>query len=554
MPHAFASASAQSGPARRRWLWDALCLILAALYAWAALQGVLTISAGGAHLDSDLATYAQGMAGAAHPELFAADPVLREVTPANSIWNLERFAGRLLTPGDDYVRGQFRAGALAIFVFYAGWYLVGRRLFGSPALSALLTLLMGVTVWVGWGTFWGVAQSDPVPRVFFAALWPFLLLAALAAWERPSLRPLAMLAAGLCMWVHGISALNTGAMFFLAFALHRPQGQRLYAHLGNCAVCLAAYFMPVLAFLWPSLTQAHAFSAADMAVFQELFSLRWQTDYGRLGERLLQLVSYSNPMLPLLCGGLAGWLIVRRRGGDRARRLAAMYPAFLLALALVVLFSWAESRFAPEIGRLPLGHELVRGLRFLVPLSWLMIVAALDCFWPGLPRAGRVALIGGAVLAVLLLSHDRQHMAAQYALSRLTGLPLPLRDEAEDALRAAVARREALNALARLVPPGEAVFSSSDADAMAARYLALRPVAHAFKDGYVFFYNKDVQGSRDWLHYNALMGHGPTGYIDAWLASGAPWLLSCRPQDRPLVESYGDVLWESGNRLIARRR
>ncbi|WP_297826517.1 translation initiation factor 2 [uncultured Desulfovibrio sp.] len=554
MPHASVSAPAQSGASRRRWFWDALFLSLAACYAWAALQGVLTISAGGAHLDSDLATYAQGMAGAAHPELFAADPVLREATPANSIWNLERFAAGLLTPGNEYVRGLFRAGALAMFVFYAGWYLAGRRLFGSPALSALLALLMGVTVWVGWGTFWGVAHSDPIPRVFFAALWPFLLLAALAAWERPSLRPPAMLAAGLCMWVHGISALNTGAMFFLAFALHRPQGQKLHTHLGNCALCLMVYFTPVLAFLWPSLTQARAFSPADMAVFQQLFSLRWQEDYGRLGERLLQMISFSSPVLPLLCGGLAGWLVVRRRGGERMQRLAAMYPAFVLALVLVVLFSWAESRFAPEIGRLPLGHELVRGLRFLAPLSWLMIVGALACFWPRLPRAGRVALAGGVMLAVLLLSHDRQHMAAQYTLSRLTCQPLPLRHDAEAALRAAVTRREALDALARLVPPGQAVFSSNDADAMAARYLALRPVAHAFKDGYIFFYNKDVQGCRNWLRYDALMRQGPTGYIDAWLASGAPWLLSHRPQDRPLVQPYGDVLWESGGWFIARRR
>lgn len=100
------------------------------------------------------------------------------------------------------------------------------------------------------------------------------------------------------MWVHGISALNTGAMFFLAFALHRPQGQSLVAHLVNCVFCLVLYFIPVLAFLWPSLTQTHAFSAADMAVFQELFNLRWQEDYGRLGERLAHLVSFSSPMLP----------------------------------------------------------------------------------------------------------------------------------------------------------------------------------------------------------------------------------------------------------------
>ena len=89
---------------------------------------------------------------------------------------------------------------------------------------------------------------------------------------------------------------------------------------------------------------------------------------------------------------------------------------------------------------------------------------------------------------------------------------------------------------------------------MAVRYLAQRPLVHSFKDGYIFFYNKDVQGSRTWLRYNALMQRGPTGYIDAWLASGVPWLLSGRPRDKTLLEPYGDVLWENGGWLIARRR
>lgn len=173
--------------------------------------------------------------------------MLRAVTPANSIWNLERFTARLLTPGNDYVVGLFRAGALAIFIFYAGWYLLGRWLFGSPGPAFLLALLAGVTVWVEWGTFWGIAQSDPVPRVFFAALWPFLLLGALAAQERPLLRPPAMLAAGLCMWVHGISALNTGAMFFLAFALHRPQGRawsRIWSIVFSAWCCISYRYWP----------------------------------------------------------------------------------------------------------------------------------------------------------------------------------------------------------------------------------------------------------------------------------------------------------------------
>lgn len=545
--------AAQERAARLRRPADLLFLLLVAVYAWAALQGIAPLSAGGAFLDSDLATYAQGMAGEDHPELFRLDPVLREATPANSIWNLERFAATRLAPGDDYALGLFRAGAVCIFVFYAGFYLLGRWLFTSPILAAMLALASGVTVWIGWGTFWGIAHSDPVPRVFFAALWPFLLLAAVTALTRPWLRPATMLATGLCMWVHGISALATGAMFFMAFALHRPPGRSVAGHLGNLALCLACYFTPVLAFLWPSLTQKHAFSAAELNVFQELFARRWREDYGQLWSRLARLAQLGNPALLLFCGGLAGWLITLRRGGARARRLAGMYPAFMLALALVVLFSWAESLLAPDFGRLPLGHELVRGVRFLAPLSWLMLISGLACFWPRFNRLIRGLLFAAMLLATFSLSQDRQHMAALYALSRqIPALPLPMQERAREEARRAAVYREALEALRRLVPAGDAVFSNGED--MAVRYLALRGLVHTFKDGYVFFYNKDVRGCRDWLRYTAMKDSGPTGYVEAWLASRAPWLLSGRLQDRAELERHGDVLWENAGWLIMRRR
>ena len=535
-------------------LWDALFLLLVSCYAWAILWAMPQISAGGAVLDSDLCTYAQATAGGAHPELFAADPVLREVTPSSSIQNLQSFLARLLTPGDDYPLGIYRASALIILVFYTAWYLLGRVLFNSPGLAALLSVLAGVTIWLGWGTFWGLTHSDPIPRTCFAAIWPFLLFLVLAAWERPLLRPLTMLLTGLCMWVHGISALNSGAMFFLAFALHRPlDAQQTWGkHALNCLYCLVAFLAPVVIFLWPSVFQSRQFSPEDMAVFQELFSLRWKKDYGRLAERLLALLDISRPFLPLVICGLCGWLLVLWRGSGLARRLAAMYPAFVLALGLVVVFSWLESLYAPQLGRLPLGHELVRGLRFLVPLSWLMLLAAVGLIWCRLPGLLRLVLVAATILGILSFNPDRQNMAAQYGFSQLTGIPLPGSQRAQETRETALRYREAIDQVARLVPPGQLVAASGND--MAVRYLALRPLVHTFKDGYVFFYNKDVILSRQWLHYNSMMQQSPTGYVDVWLGSGAPWLLTHRPQDKDLLLPHGQVVWSNNGWLIVRKQ
>ncbi|MDE7241862.1 MAG: translation initiation factor 2, partial [Desulfovibrio sp.] len=236
-------------------LADILFVLGAALYAWLAFRGIVLLSASGTVLDSDLQTYAQGMARAFFPENFAADPILAHKGEANSIQNLQRWLAGLLLEQENFGVALLKAGCLAIFCFYCFWYALGRHLFGSPCLAALLAVCSGITIWVGWGTFWGVTHSDPVPRVFFAAIFPLLFWLALAALGRAWLRPVAMLACGCAMWVHGVSALNCGAMFFSAFFFLRAQGTGPAAHLLNLVLCLVAFLVPVCVFLSPSLTQ-----------------------------------------------------------------------------------------------------------------------------------------------------------------------------------------------------------------------------------------------------------------------------------------------------------
>lgn len=234
------------------WLCDLVFMVFSALYALLALEGVIAISGHGVHMDSDLATYAQAMTHALHPGFFASDPVLNSNSPAVDISNLERLVATLLMPGDNVAVGLFRAGAVAIFIFYCGWYILGRWLFKSPALSALLSVLCGITIWIEFGTFWGINHSDPIPRVYFAAIFPLLLLFALAAIKHAKFRPAAMFLTGLSIWVHGVSALNCGAMFFVAFALSKPGETGPGAHMAGLALCLFSFFLPVLCFLWPA--------------------------------------------------------------------------------------------------------------------------------------------------------------------------------------------------------------------------------------------------------------------------------------------------------------
>ena len=282
MPHVLNTPPVPSSPSAasgRYWAADLLFVLLAALYAVAAACGVPDMASGGADMDSDLSTYAFSMAGLAHPGAFVNDPVLRTLTPANSFWNLFQCVAGALTPGDAFAVGLFRAGALTIFLGLCSSYALGRWLFSSPGLAAVLSLLLSLTVWVGWGTFWGLTHSDPLPRTLYAALWPLLLLAGLAGAVRGPLRPAVMFCAGCGVWVHGLNGLAFGAMLFCAYALMKPASLRLAGHLRNLLLCLVCYFVPVLVFLRASLGQPGDFTAGDLAVFQELFRLRWAQDY-----------------------------------------------------------------------------------------------------------------------------------------------------------------------------------------------------------------------------------------------------------------------------------
>lgn len=523
-------------------LADALFLLCAAAYAWLACQGIVPLSGAGAIMDSDLQTYAQGMAGAARPEMFAADPVLHSASAANSIPNLERLLGGWLAPQEQWAVGLLRAGAIAIFVFYCGWYFLGRWLYGSPALAAMLAIACGITVWTGWGTFWGITHSDPVPRVFFGALMPFLLWLGFLALRTPWLRPAAMLAAGLAVWVHGVSALNSGAMLFMAFLFIpvAPPGR----HIGNLCVCLLAFFLPVLLFLWPSL-RGDSLSHEDISTLMELFAMRWQEDYSNFGSRLVNFFSPAGSVFPVLAGGLAGWLVLSFRGNSREKLVCAAARCFLLALLAVAGFCWLESRYAPDFGRAPMGHELVRGMRLLVPVAWLLVIGGIGCL---AGKTARRVILAGAILAVLLVSQDRQYMAGRLALAEKTGLPIPVNEDRREADRMA----ELMRLIKQDVPAGEAIYCPEDA--MQVRYLALRPLVHSFKDGYVHFYNKDAASARTWLRLEKLAHAEPEGWLKAWQESGAPWLLCRDNVDKTRLAGLGEIVLERNGWLLVRKK
>ncbi len=530
-------------------LCDVLFLAAALVLTLAAVHGNIELSGHGAVLDSDLSVYTASMVGREHRELFPNDPVLHNATSHNSFVNASSVLAKHFLEGVGYADAMLKGGGITIFLFFALWYLLGRYLFGSPTLAILLALVEGITCWVGYGTFWGITHSDPTPRAFYAAIWPLFLMGAMMAVRQPLLKPLVMFAAGLSMWCHGISALATGAMLFVAFALVKSPDIAFKRHVGLCLGGLVAFLVPVLVFLAGSTASRVPMTADELAVMRELMQVRYEDDYGAIWPELAHYLGEYTIRFPLFPLALMGIWLVRKRGNERLRALTAMFGPFVLGMAAVFLFSVFEGRLAGEMGRLPLGHELVRGVRFLIPLAWLGLVGGIAC----LVRERRIAqrlLVVAVTILLLFGSNDRQFLNALHTL-RLDRLS-PHREEIAQYARNGEIRAEVFRTFKELTTPRDLVACSRSEPAI--RYMSLRQLVHAHKDGANIFYDRDPDAARQWLRHNAMMEASPVGYVDVWLDSGARWLLSDRPEDRELLTAHGDIVWEKNGWLIVRRR
>ena len=527
-------------------VWDIAFVAVIAGYTLMGLWGVTLLSCDGLKISSDLCCYVQNIAGDLHRELFALDPLLATPTTANSIISLESTLAYMLQPNDDIVQGLLRAGAVGVFLHYLACYYLGRRILGAPQLAALFALLTGVTVWVSFGTYWGFGSGDITPRVFYAALFPLLLAATLPALDKPQLRPLILFASGCGMYLHSISSLVASCMLFTVFFFHRAKGDSLLRHAAWLLLSLVLWAVPTLLYLGSSIKSASHFSAHDLAVLQQVFDRRFIEDEGGLWHRLIGHLHYHSDSFLLVVGGIAGLIIVRRRGTPNMKRLASIIPTLFLGLCIALLISVAETHIAEALGRMPMGAELPRGIRFVVFLCWLMIICGFACFWQRAPRTAGIIAIA-ALVGVLVFDQGRWAYGVRFAVTQALDLPQPAK--VRERLQRGAKYAEALQAVQQLVPQDAPLFA--EPDAMAVRYRLYRPLAYAFKDGSSYLYSQDAQGAARWLDLTTI--RDTQGLTAAWLASGAQWILCGTASEREHIAQQGTILWSNDRWFIAQR-
>lgn len=452
--------------------------IAIAVYAAFAVAHVLLHSNGAfpyVFLSGDAANIATFAAGWQFHSLLGADNVLADLDNLRYYLNIHVPLLQALRP----VFGDFGTAACAlvplhVFIQALGFYLLGRALFRDQTFALLLGLVSLIPVLINLGTWWGV-HRDALPRTSFQALLPYLLLFTHRNLRRPGRWPWIMAAAGLLVYVHAPGTLVWAPAIWLALWAFLPAEWPWRRRLGWMALLglvFAVFFAP-FALNYMDTRQASVDPSvleAARAIFRERLSPGFLNIF-------VALAGFLSPamIVLLLAAGVVWTRLFRlaRARGDVEDRKGLLFVA-LLAGGLVfgaVLTPMADQAVAALRGAFPVQIDLVRGLRFFIALAEIVLVWGLARWAMARPRL-RPALVG--LLCLVVLGGFGEFIGRQ-AKPMLAGSVLRMTPEQR-------AKVDMLDAVARLVPPGEAVLPL-EFDGLAVRYYSLRPVVHTWKDG-----------------------------------------------------------------------
>ena len=433
-----------------------------------------------------------------YPDAFAnddtfSDPQRFQFYTPTFIWLVQGFY-RLTT---DWSLFASFFSPLLLALHMVGFYLLGRELLRNKWAALGFTLLSLCYVWMPRRTYLGwVGHRHVEPRVFFLSLVPFVFYAALRLRERRYGPTVAMVLMGLLMYVHPVSAPVAALGLWFGLLALQPKdwtpSRRAARALSNGAVFLLVA-LPFVVWYKANVELGkpppgdmgydEALSVAQAAV-PDLF------DAGLTVRQTLETWTRP-PLVFLLLLGLAGAVLGYRK--KKTRRIVTFCVLWMLGVAAasfgVPILDQAVSRWRDV---LPNQVSLARGGRYLahpmMALAMVLPVRAAGLKHPArqtawVLSAGLVAcfLIGWPPLSVGLLAED--------AWTKRRFPPPESRQLA--------ALRSMCDYLRDKTPVGSCLIGNTSSPAMTARYLALRPAAHSWRDGAVLFY-VDIRAMANW--------------------------------------------------------
>lgn len=460
-------------------VWDLLALIffagLSALYSYLRWRGVTPFVL----LNSDAANIASFAAGRDFPALFVKDALLGNPDNFHYYSTVHIPLLRALAP----VFGDYGTAFMAllpphIFVQMLGFYVLGRCAFHDRFWAMLLVLITLRHIPTGIGAdFWGL-YGDAIPRITFQAAFPWVMAAAWRWRAQPRAWPWILVASGLLMYAHPVSAPALGFALWLGFWFFLPAqwsaGKRIAYMLLIGVVFLASTFP-----FTRNYVTNHSFGESfDYETIFKIMHFRFNTIFMDVpyAIRNSSMRLLESLLLPLAAA--SGVILWRIKG--RARHGLVLCAAWAAGFAFVSMpLPLAEHEICRALKIIPLEIDLIRNVRFIYPVGLLLCLLAMRETWRAHPNPKmRSAALAAAIvgLAGWTMINRPPWMTNHHAALFKPVKPQPVRANAAQMI-------DALTFIKESTPEGSVFLPATNVNPLAIRYYSLRSVVLCAKDG-----------------------------------------------------------------------
>ena len=433
--------------------------------------------------NSDAGNIACFSAGLDNQELFKGDMVLEN--PKNYSYYMTIHVP--LIRAINKITGSYSEAFLAlygfqIFLLLTGFYFLGILLLKSRFWAVLLSFVIITYGAVGVWTYWGL-WTDPIPRDTFASLLGFLWFFVIYTHKSPKYWPILMGLAGLLVYVHPISALAIAFSIWFAYWWFVPKGwsnSRKIAYLFFCGIIFCIVAVP---FIYNFVTSLDHSTSENPQLIRKIIEYRTPpglsaVDFGWAIKKFLFTVMIGCPTVSL---GIVGVLVLFSYSEWRKNSELKLILLWIAGgIVFLLFFLGGNIAFANIAGRVPILNNLIRNVRYIIPISLILFMMGVVCIernfqnWIG----RRVVYLSIIVLMIYILNplgiaKDFRAIPVLGIKSLATGYKPKKSPLAE-----------AITAVSKLTLPGSRILPIN-LEPLAIRYPAIRPVVWAYKDGAV---------------------------------------------------------------------
>ena len=483
---------------KKTWVID-LCVIIAFII----ISLAFTLGRVGIHFQdyllsgSDAANISSFAAALDHPQYFSNDSFLKN--PANfAYYNtihipLIRWLGQIL--------GNYSSPfALLIFpltfLHLLGYYLLGSIIFKNRFWAVIFSLIVFISVPLNLGESWGL-MADMIPRFLFQSLLPFLLTAVIRWGKNPKSWPWLMAATGLLVYAHPVSLPVWGLAVLLSLWVLSP-AIPIKQKIMKLLVASLIFLVVITPFTIGYLSNT-TFGSHDAINYEEILTIMRKrfiggfVDLGVGYKDFIKIAILSDWFTSLIwvfvfIGGI-GLFLTRRKAENTILLVLAAW--WISVFFVGVLIPVVDHGLANALKRMPLEVDLIRSIRYAIPLLLLSALYLLSEFQLILSRRitinlkpvvtpvfvclGLLLLIGWVMRNGFLQIPAFLQSARCWKAGQLV-CPYPDEDKIQQQI-------ELLNAVKADTPFGSRIMASADLSELVFRYFALRPLVYSYKDG-----------------------------------------------------------------------